>query len=67
LFGGICLSLSLVAATALIPGVKEIFRCVPISGYHWLIITSMSILPFFVIELKKWIMRRKGLMVGGAA
>ena len=65
LFGGICLSLSLVAATALIPGVRDIFRCVPVSGYHWLIIIGMSILPFFVIELKKGIMRKKRLMVGG--
>ena len=66
LFGGICLSLSLVAATALIPGVRDIFRCVPMSGHHWLIIVAMSISPFFVIELKKLFMRKAGATVGGA-
>ena len=65
LFGGICLSLSLVAATALIPGVRDIFRCVPMSGIHWWIIVALSILPFIVIELKKLIMAKKGLVVGG--
>jgi len=66
LFGGICLSLSLVAITALVPGIRDIFRCVPVSGYHWLIIVGMSSLPFFVIELKKLIMQKKGIMIGGA-
>ena len=67
LFGGICLSLSLVAITALVPGVRDIFRCVPISIYHWLIIIGMSSLPFFVIELKKLFMRKQGLAMGGKA
>jgi len=67
LFGGICLSLSLVAATALVPGVRDIFRCVPVSGYHWLLIVGMSISPFFVMELKKLIMRKTGRSVGGSA
>lgn len=63
LFGGICLSLSLVAATALIPGVRDIFRCVPMSAYHWVIVVAMSILPFFVIELKKLFMRKRGIRI----
>jgi len=66
LFGGICLSLTLVAATALIPGVRDVFRCVPMSGYHWIAIIGMASTPFFVIELKKLFMRKKGLTVGGS-
>jgi len=66
LFGGICLSISLVVATALVPGVRDIFRCVPISGYHWLIIVGLSSVPFFVIELKKLFLRKFGMTVGGA-
>ena len=65
LFGGICLSLSLVAITALVPGVSDIFRCVPMSIYHWLIIISLATSPFFIIELKKLLMRKKGLSIGG--
>ena len=67
LFGGICLSLSLVAATALVPGVRDVFRCVPLSGYHWLIILGMSISPFFVMELKKLFMKKRGMTVGGSS
>ena len=66
LFGGICLSLTLVAVTALVPGIRDIFRCVPMSGYHWLIIVGMAACPFFVIELKKLLMRKMGLTVGGS-
>jgi len=61
LFGGICLSLSLVAVTALVPGVQDVFRCVPMSVYHWLLIIGLAIMPFFVIELKKLFMRKRGL------
>ena len=64
LFGGICLSLALVAVTALVPGVRDVFRCVPMSGHHWMIIIGMSISPFIVIEVKKLITRRLGLVVG---
>ena len=66
LFGGICLSMTLVAATALIPGVRDIFRCVPMSGYHWLIVVGMSLSPLIVVELKKLFMRNKGMSMGGA-
>ena len=66
LFGGICLSLALVAVTALVPGVRDVFRCVPMSGYHWLIVVCMAVSPFFVIELKKLITRKMGRIIGSS-
>ena len=66
LFGGICLSLSLVTATALLPGVREIFRCVPLSSYHWFVMISLASSPFFIVELRKLYMRKKGRSIGGA-
>ena len=56
LFGGICLSFTLIAITALVPVVMDIFYCVPLSLCHWLIMIGLAIMPFIVIELKKlWI------------
>ncbi|MCL2089545.1 MAG: cation-translocating P-type ATPase [Oscillospiraceae bacterium] len=59
LFGGICLSLSLVAATALVPGIREVFHCSPLSLFHWLIMIFMAISPIIVVETMKWFIRRK--------
>jgi len=65
LFGGICLSFTLVTITAIVPGIQSMFYCVPLSLNHWLVVLGMAISPFFVIELKKWIFRKKGIIVGG--
>ena len=59
LFGGICLSFTLIAVTALVPGVREAFHTVPLSIYHWLIVLAMATSPFYVIEIKKLFIRRK--------
>ena len=67
LFGGICLSLTLIGITALVPGVREMFYCVPLSLNHWLMILGFGISPFFVIELVKLYMRKIKKTVGGAA
>jgi len=59
LFYGVCLSLSLIAVTALVPGVREAFYCSPMSLNHWLITLGMSTAPFVVIELIKLNNRRR--------
>jgi len=59
LFGGICLSLTLIAITTLVPGVRDAFYCVPLSLNHWLIIIGMGVSPFIVIETMKVFIRRK--------
>jgi calcium-translocating P-type ATPase len=57
LFGGICLSFSLIAMTALVPGVRDVFYCVPLSPGHWLTIAGFALVPFVVIEIKKAVIR----------
>jgi magnesium-transporting ATPase (P-type) len=59
LFYGICLSLVLVAVTAGVPVVRDVFYCVPLSLTHWLVITGLSITPLFVVELIKLMQRGK--------
>jgi len=59
LFGGICLSFLLIAVTALAPGARDVFYCVPLSAAHWLIVLGMSVSPFILVELKKWFLRRR--------
>ena len=58
LFGGVCFSLTLTALTALVPGVREVFHCVPISAEHWAIIAAFAIVPFILMELVKLGIRR---------
>jgi len=58
LFLGICLSFTLIAITALVPGVMGVFYCVPLSLYHWLIILGLAVSPFVVVELSKLIARK---------
>jgi magnesium-transporting ATPase (P-type) len=58
LFGGICLSFTLIAVTALVPGVRDAFYCVPLSLNHWLVMLGMATSPFFVMEIKKIFIRR---------
>ena len=57
LFLGTLLSFTLIAVTALVPGVQGVFHCVPLSLYHWLIMIGLALTPFVVIELKKMIIR----------
>ena len=59
LFGGICLSFTLIAVTALVPGIQDVFHTVPLSLNHWLIMIGMAISPFFVIEIKKIFVRKR--------
>ena len=58
LFSGACLSITLIAITALVPGIREAFYCAPMSLSHWLITLGMSISPLVVIELIKLRARR---------
>ncbi|MDR2532987.1 MAG: cation-translocating P-type ATPase [Oscillospiraceae bacterium] len=56
---GICLSLTLLAATAALPGIREIFHCVPLSINHWLIMAGLAVTPLIMIEIMKIYWRRK--------
>jgi calcium-translocating P-type ATPase len=58
LFYGICFSLCLIVTTAAVPGVRDIFKCVPLSSAHWLSMIAMGISPFIVMEIWKKFMRR---------
>lgn len=58
LFGGICFSLTLTILTAMVPGVREVFYCVPISAEHWGIIAVFALVPFILMELVKAGIRR---------
>jgi magnesium-transporting ATPase (P-type) len=57
LFAGICFSLTLVTVTAAVPGVREIFHCVPLTLNHWLIMASLSATPFILVEIWKLFIR----------
>jgi len=59
LFYGICFSLALVASSAAIPVVRDIFYCVPVSAYHWLIMIGLSVAPLIVVEIQKILIRKK--------
>lgn len=59
LTGGIVLSLALITLTATVPGIREVFNCVPLSATHWLIMIAMAITPFILIETLKVFIRRK--------
>jgi len=65
LFGGICLSLTLVTITAAVPGIREVFHCVPVSMTHWLIMIGLGIVPFLVVEPWKYVLRKTGKLAGG--
>jgi len=58
LFGALCLSLTLVAITAAVPGIKDVFHCVPVSSMHWAIILCMAITPFILMEIVKIFVRK---------
>jgi len=58
LFGGICLSLMLVAITAAVPGIRDVFHSVPVSASHWGIMVCMAITPFILMEVVKIFVRK---------
>ena len=59
LFYGICFSLVALGLTATIPGLRDIFYCVPVSLRHWFIMVPLSISPLIVGEIHKIFVRRK--------
>ena len=59
LFTGICFSLITLGLTAVIPGVMDVFYCVPVSLYHWLIMMGLSTAPLAAGEIHKVFVRRK--------
>jgi magnesium-transporting ATPase (P-type) len=59
LFCGVCFSVALVFVTAFIPGIMDIFYCVPLSLNHWLLLIGLSVSPIVVVELQKLFIRRK--------
>jgi magnesium-transporting ATPase (P-type) len=58
LFGGISLSLTLVAITAAVPGIRDVFHNVPVSSPHWVIILCMVVTPFILMEIIKIFVRK---------
>jgi hypothetical protein len=42
----------------MVPGVREVFYCVPISAEHWGIIAAFALVPFILMELVKAGIRR---------
>jgi magnesium-transporting ATPase (P-type) len=58
LFVGICFSLTLVTITAAVPGIRDVFHCVPLTMNHWLIMVGLSLTPFVVVEIWKVFIRR---------
>ena len=58
LFAGICFSLGALGLTATIPGLREVFHCVPVSLNHWLIMIALSITPLIAGEIHKIFVRR---------
>ncbi|MCL2664357.1 MAG: cation-translocating P-type ATPase [Defluviitaleaceae bacterium] len=65
LFGGICLSISLVVFTAATPVIRDIFYCVPLSPAHWAVMAALGLVPFAVIELVKFFYKTAGKTIGG--
>ena len=59
LSGGILLSLTLIVITAAVPGIQEVFHCVPVSLAHWLIMAGMAVTPLILIETLKFFIRKK--------
>jgi len=59
LFAGICFSFVALGLTATVPGLRDIFHCVPVSLNHWFIMIALSISPLIVGEIHKIFIRRK--------
>jgi len=59
LFAGICFSLVALGLTATIPGLRDVFYCVPVSMNHWFIMIALSISPLIAGEIHKIFVRKK--------
>jgi len=59
LFFALLLSLILLTAVAALPGLMDVFYCVPLSWLHWLIMIVLSLIPLLVAELEKSLIRKK--------
>jgi len=55
---GILCSVGLTAIVALTPVLADIFSCVPMSIFHWLVLVGLGLLPLAVGELHKLIMNK---------
>ena len=52
-------SLALVAFTAALPGLRDVFYCVQVSWEHWLVMAGLSLTPLLAVEMEKiWLRRR---------
>lgn len=56
---GVLLAAGLVVSTALIPGLREAFQLVTLSGINWLIILIAIFIPSGILELNKRLQRTK--------
>ena len=52
-------SVGVVFAVATVPGLRDVFYCVPLGWQHWLIVLGLSLTPLPVGEVQKAIFRRK--------
>ena len=59
LFAGICFSFVALGLTAVVPGLMDVFYCVPVSLQHWLIMIGFSLAPLAAGEIHKILVRRK--------
>lgn len=56
---GIIIMVSLQMAFTYLPEMNSLFKSAPISLEAWIMITSISIVSFFIIEIEKWIRRKR--------
>ena len=54
---GILGSIALTAVVATVPLLSTVFRCVPLSASHWLILIGLALVPLVVGEIHKIFMR----------
>jgi len=59
LFAGICFSFVALGLTATVPGLRDVFHCVPVGLNHWFIMIALSITPLVVGEIHKIFVRKK--------
>ncbi|MCL2634159.1 MAG: cation-translocating P-type ATPase [Oscillospiraceae bacterium] len=59
LLAGICFSFAALGLTATVPGLRDVFYCVPMGSNHWLIAIGLSLAPLFAGEIHKIFVRRK--------
>ena len=56
---GIIIMVSLQMAFTYLPEMNSLFKSAPISLEAWIMIISISIVSFFIIEIEKWIRRKR--------